>query len=48
MIKNRRCPCLKILPNLTIREASYECQDELPRWSKIGVETGPFSMWSFG
>ena len=37
----RRPPCS---PSLTIRLASYECHDELPRWSKMGVDTGPFKL----
>ena len=40
------------LPSATINEASYECHEELPRWSKIGVDTCPFRLcilgWSFG
>jgi len=33
-----------VLPSPTIMAASYECHEELPRWLKMGVETGPLRL----
>lgn len=32
-------------PTETMRAASYECHDELPRWLKMGVWTWPLRLW---
>jgi hypothetical protein len=35
-------------PIETIREASYECHEDVPRWWKRGVTTSPFKLCSLG
>lgn len=35
-------------PIETIREASYECHDDVPRWWKRGVTTSPFKLCNLG
>lgn len=35
-------------PIETIKEASYECHEEVPRWWKRGVITSPFKLCNLG
>jgi hypothetical protein len=35
-------------PIETIKEASYECHEDVPRWWKSGVTTSPFKLCNLG
>jgi hypothetical protein len=46
--KNTSRSHLLPFPIETIREASYECHEDVPRWWKRGVTTSPFKLCNLG